>query len=439
VVEVVLVRRFSTLKRGPTSRARTATALAAVGALVMSGGLLLLAAPTASAGGQDHVFVCKYVGKPGVDEVLKSGEQPIRVAVSSIEHNQWDGTVPGYFSDAQDRSYVLDWSTDLNTGRGNEYTGDKTCPAPDHPTIVPVPAQPSTTDPCGPRNISFVVPEDTTSLDWTLLPNGNVTVVPKAGYRFDQESQSVTFVLPADSNVPCSTTVTIDPPGAPGTTDPCGPANISFNVPADTTQLDYTLLGNGNVTVSPQPGYVFSGASQLITFTLPADSGVPCPLGVEEIAPVVTFTDPDCADLDGADWSGNLTDVVDYQVTGTPDLGESVTVTATVKPAMADEFAFPEGFDNTFDHTYPTVAELDCVLGEESVVPTPKPEQNPPVVLGTEAAVPTQVHAGMATLPTTGGPTNALLGQLLVAGGLLLLVAGGWVGAGTRAVGKHHV
>ena len=78
---------------------------------------------------------------------------------------------------------------------------------------------------------------------------------------FSGDSQLITFTLPADSNVPCSTTVTIDPPGAPSTTDPCGPANISFNVPADTNQLDYTLLGNGNVTVAPQPGYVFSGAA----------------------------------------------------------------------------------------------------------------------------------------------------------------------------------
>ena len=70
------------------------------------------------------------------------------------------------------------------------------------------------------------------------------------------------------------------------------------------------------------------------------------------------------------------------------------------------------------------------MLGEETVVPSPKPEKNPPVVLGTEAAVPTQVNAGMAGLPSTGSSTNTLLAQLLVAGGLLLLVAGG--------LGRHH-
>jgi hypothetical protein len=305
--------------------------------------------------------------------------------------------------------------------------------------FVEVPPMPGTTDPCGPNNIRFNVPADTEQLDYTLLENGDVTVEPKHPWFFKSLHQVVKFTLPADSNVPCDTTVTIDPPAAPSTTDPCGPANISFVVPADTAQLDYTLLANGNVTVAPKPGYVFSGNSQLITFTLPADSGVPCPLGVQEIAPEISFTDPDCDNLDGADWSGNLTEIVAYEVTGTPGLGESITVTASIKPALADQYAFPEGFDTSVDHTYPTLAELECVLGEETVVPSPKPEENPPVVLGTEAAVPTQVHAGMASLPGTGSSTNALLGQLLVGAGLMLLVAGGWVGFAGRDYGKHHI
>ncbi|HWT39709.1 MAG TPA: hypothetical protein VN081_00290 [Dongiaceae bacterium] len=69
------------------------------------------------------VFVCKYVGKPGVDERLKDGKQPIRVKSSA--------TVGTWFNDAQGRSYVLDISTDANTGQGNVYTGSQSCPAPD--------------------------------------------------------------------------------------------------------------------------------------------------------------------------------------------------------------------------------------------------------------------------------------------------------------------
>lgn len=435
------MRKFSTLTRGPTGRARMATALAAVGALVMSGGLVMLgAAPaaTATAGGPDpKVVVCKYVGTPP-----GALHHIVIVSENSLNNTPYVAPPDGdSWTDAQGQTG--EGSVAIRYASENEQAQDvplRECPG--YVEEIPVPAIPSTTDPCNPTgvasNIAFVVPADTTQLDWTLLANGNLQVVPKAGFTFAGDSQLVTFALPTDSNVPCVTTTTIAPPGPPSTNDPCDPANISFNLPADTSQLDYTLLPNGDVRVAPQPGYVFSGTSQLITFILPADSGVPCVLGVEEIAPKVTFIDPDCENLEGADWSGNLKEIVDYEVTGTPDLGESVTVKATVKPAMADEYAFPDGFDTTFDHTYPTLAELDCVLGEETVVPSPKPEENPPVVLGTEAAVPTQVHAGMATLPTTGASTNVLLAQLMVVGGLLLLVAGGWLGLAERANGRHQ-
>ncbi|MFY9227700.1 MAG: hypothetical protein WAO28_00005, partial [Candidatus Microsaccharimonas sp.] len=38
------------------------------------------------------VFVCKYVGTPGVDERLQTGNNPISVSVNAIQNNQWDGT-----------------------------------------------------------------------------------------------------------------------------------------------------------------------------------------------------------------------------------------------------------------------------------------------------------------------------------------------------------
>ena len=61
-------------------------------------------------------------------------------------------------------------------------------------------------------------------------------------------------------------------------------------------------------------------------------------------------------------------------------------------------------------------------------------------MLGTQAAVPTAVDAGLASLPTavvssTGSPW---LAQALVAGGLLMLVAGGSMGLGRRTRGAHE-
>ena len=76
------------------------------------------------------VFVCKYVGTPGVDERLQTGQNPISVSVNSIQNNQWDGTVPGYFSDAHDRSYVLAY----DEGQAKPDVSD--CPAVTPPPVV---------------------------------------------------------------------------------------------------------------------------------------------------------------------------------------------------------------------------------------------------------------------------------------------------------------
>lgn len=82
-------------------------------------------------GGGEHeakkVYVCKYVGTPGVDERLKDGRNPISVSVRAIQNNQWDGTVPGWFSDAHDRSYVLAYDT------GQPKPNVSECHAPETP------------------------------------------------------------------------------------------------------------------------------------------------------------------------------------------------------------------------------------------------------------------------------------------------------------------
>ena len=76
-----------------------------------------------SAEGTDKVFVCKYVGTPGVDERLQTGDNPISVSVSST-----GGTAVGsYFNDAQGRSFVLA----LDTGQKEPPVTD--CPPGDTP------------------------------------------------------------------------------------------------------------------------------------------------------------------------------------------------------------------------------------------------------------------------------------------------------------------
>ena len=85
------------------------------------------AAPVAQTEQPKKVWVCKYVGTPGTDERLQTGQNPISVSVNAIQHNQWDGNVPGWFSDAHDRSYVLSYDD------GGPAPTAKDCPGSDNP------------------------------------------------------------------------------------------------------------------------------------------------------------------------------------------------------------------------------------------------------------------------------------------------------------------
>lgn len=98
------------------------------------------------------VFVCKYVGTPHVDERLQN---IISVSVNAIENNQWDGTVPGWFSDAHDRSYVLAYDVGQATPDLSE------CPAPEEPTVV-TPTNPTFVNPtCEVGSTgSYTIPEE---------------------------------------------------------------------------------------------------------------------------------------------------------------------------------------------------------------------------------------------------------------------------------------
>jgi hypothetical protein len=84
------------------------------------------------------VYVCKYVGTPGVDEVLQSGNNPIEVSVNSI--------IPGFdgdpadligqaFVDGQIKSVVIAVSAGPGGGQGDEPTIED-CPDPQGPPEV---------------------------------------------------------------------------------------------------------------------------------------------------------------------------------------------------------------------------------------------------------------------------------------------------------------
>src|SRR5262252_8732907 len=72
------------------------------------------------------VWVCKYVGTPGVDERLQTGENPIAVDESAIPVHPVK--VGSEFADAQGRSLVVGFVQDNGGGQGGEPP--PTCPQP---------------------------------------------------------------------------------------------------------------------------------------------------------------------------------------------------------------------------------------------------------------------------------------------------------------------
>lgn len=104
--------------------------LAATVPLVIAGIVISAAAP--------KVFVCKYVGTPGVDERLQTGQNPISVSSNAIKNYQGVGS---YFNDAHGRSYVLE------EDNGQPEPNVSKCPAPQTPPVTPPTTPPTTTTP----------------------------------------------------------------------------------------------------------------------------------------------------------------------------------------------------------------------------------------------------------------------------------------------------
>lgn len=234
------------------------------------------------------VYVCKYVGKPGVDEVLQTGQNPIEVSVNAIQNNQWDGTVPGYFSDAQDRSYVLGYVPMVPEPTVND------CPAPQGPKEIPLP-MPESMDPCGLDNAYWVVPEDTDQIEWKLNNKDELVAKTLDGYVFVGGDTKINFGPAVDSGEECDKE--IDVPAMPIPNDPCGLNNASWVLPEDGNNVTWAIVG-GELIATADDGYVFVGGSKTKNFGMAQDSGELCEVPV----PTPQVTDECNVDGDNAMW-----------------------------------------------------------------------------------------------------------------------------------------
>lgn len=405
------------MRRARTSQGRIGAALAIVGAMLMSTGFAVMGAVGAASADppphQDNfkVFVCKYVGKPRVSELLQGGGNPLSVSVNSIPNLEdgngdpipWTlGNVVGHeFADAQGQSLVIAVD-DTAPGPEGDPTADQCPGSTPQPTVV-TPSLSLNQMECPPRD----------SIGWRGLVNG----------VFDSPTDHVEFVLTGGT-------------AAPGQT------------------ITVTATASGGVTFA-------GGTTMQLTGTFdpaPTNCGGGGPQN-QLTTPSVTFAEPTCENPNGAQINLGNQDKVSYGVVGAAGPGAGVTVKASPKAG----FAFAAGVRTEFSHEFKTLESLNCPSEQPTVVPSeeptvggtqttrprpdtkpkPKPnEERPPVVLGTQAGVPSAVAAGLPGAPTAGSGSSTLLAaQLMVGTGLVLLVAGGWTGMGTRRSrsGAHQV
>ena len=226
----------------------------------------LVATAPAGADPLGKVFVCKYVGTPGVNESLQTGQNPIDVSINAIK--DYNG-VGSYFNDQQGRSYVL--AEDI----GQPDPSVSQCPAGQGPTMIVLPT-PTVNDACGLDNAVWNVPADTTSVTWSLV-NGHLVATTTTGFEFNDGTVTHDFGLAIDSEALCPPVVTEVPvPAMPSVDDACGQNNAVWNVPADTTSVVWTLNNNGHLVASTTLGFEFEDGTTSHDFGVAPDSGVAC-------------------------------------------------------------------------------------------------------------------------------------------------------------------
>lgn len=232
--------------------------------------------------------------------------------------------------------------------------------------------------------------------------------------------------------------LSVTPSVAPS--DLCGTVNDTVVVTADPTKFTYVVSGSRatgfSVDFTALTGFTISGDDPRV---IPASAftDVPCP--ITAVAP--TVDDSEACDVEGT-YTVPATAGVQYLLDGVPIAAgtyegpESGTVTAqAVAPATLTNPAFSFALDLD-------PAEACEVLGVDEEEPKkPKPPKEPvdePEVLGSEAAVPTTVDAGLLGPTGADSSPNGLLGAALVAGGLLMLSYAGLVTRGRSRRGAHQ-
>ncbi len=193
------------MKKTISVRRRTISYLTAGG--FAAAGAFVLAAPSVQADVMepgDKVWVCKYVGTPGVNETLKEGKNPIEVSWNSIPNDNGEVNVGDRFADAQGNSIVVQI-------KGND-PGVEACPAPQGPSET------TTTTAAETTTTTAAETTTTTAAETTTTTSGTTTTTSPAVTTTTTTPAKTTTTTTAGVTPPANEGGTPPPAGTPGTT-----------------------------------------------------------------------------------------------------------------------------------------------------------------------------------------------------------------------------
>ncbi len=171
-------------------------------------------------------YVCKYVGTPGVDETLQTGQNPIEVDSHALEGDGFAGSFPFAFSDAHGKSIAIGWS-------GDDYPvlGIDSCPAPvqgEDPVGVEAsvtPVNPTCEDPT--IGLDFGNDDEIDySVEGTIAPGETVSVTAEAEEGFELVGEDEFEITFAEFDLAACTPQTPGPGGG-GVAGEEGPASVA--------------------------------------------------------------------------------------------------------------------------------------------------------------------------------------------------------------------
>jgi hypothetical protein len=132
--------------------------------------------------------------------------------------------------------------------------------------------QPEVSDLCGLNNATWIVPEDGDGITWELAFNGELIATATGGLTFPDGTSTHNYGTAPDSGKLCEIAI----PLTPTVTDLCGLNNATWNIPTDTAEVTWAVVGGELIATAH--GFVFDEETQATTsnYGVAPDSGILC-------------------------------------------------------------------------------------------------------------------------------------------------------------------